>query len=437
MKTLHLSIITIVGITSLVLLGSYIFTNPTTNKYSGPYYTGEENRPYSYVIHEPYQGVDKNFGTVTIQNQTFHVSTVNSGFQNWTKPFWIDMYNVNFTFLNGYKPVDFSNGKIYWARLTFPDGTTGVFNANISKALGQPQYNFTTVLSNHTNPQAGFTVHDGKIQLLVNWPKIHSNLSILGINDTYRPGNPIDFQINANGFDYFDGGETPDINITRADGAIAWKEPQYLVMCCPSELVDYNRTFNLASLGGPVILNETGSYVVKARFNHQTIEKKFSVISQTLVHANLTNHIVYHRFYSASAPQLEYVLKQGQTMTIPVGIYYSEQNAVHLTTLTHVHYCGPVEAQLTPTTNSSYQIPKGCNLDPGDAMPNSPDISAEIDKKFIDLPATITNETTVRDTANLVVSSLQDARTGVYRITIGLTDDNEFHGGSMVYFEVN
>ncbi|MGI0073401.1 MAG: hypothetical protein ACREA3_06290 [Nitrosotalea sp.] len=153
---------------------------------------------------------------------------------------------------------------------------------------------------------------------------------------------------------------------------------------------------------------------------------------------NSTNHIIYHRFYSASTPQLEYVLKQGQSMTIPLNIYYTERNAVQLATFTHIQYCGPVEIQLPPTpTNPGYQVPKECNLDPGDDLPSPPDISAVIDKKSIDLPAIATNETTVRDTANLIVSSSQDARTGVYRITIGLTDDNEFHGGRMVYFKVD
>src|SRR5574337_1208881 len=154
--------------------------------------------------------------------------------------------------------------------------------------------------------------------------------------------------------------------------------------------------------------------------------------------ANSTSPLIYHRFYSASTPQLEYVLKRGQTMTVPVGIYYSERDAVHLTTYTHIHYCGLVSVQLPSTSdNPGYHVPNGCNLDPGDAMSNPADLSAGLDKKAIDLHATATNETTVRVTVNLVVSSSQDARIGVYRVTIGLTDDNEFHGGRMVYFKLD
>jgi hypothetical protein len=161
----------------------------------------------------------------------------------------------------------------------------------------------------------------------------------------------------------------------------------------------------------------------------------FLLFSMTSIHnvlANSSNHTIYHQFYSISTSQLEYVLKQGRTLTIPVNIYYTERNAVHLITFTHIHYCGPEEIQTqSQPVNSSYVVPKGCNLDPGDALPNPSDMTAMIDKKSIDLPASTANETIVRDTTNLIVTSLQDARMGVYRITISLTDDNEFHGCSM------
>ena len=272
MKPLHVAMITIAGIASLVLLGSLIIINPAIFRQAA--------KPHSYEIHEPYQGIDKDFGTITIQNQTFHVVTVRTAFRNDTKPFWYKVYGVKFTFPDGYGPLTFPDGQFYRVVVQFQDDPSQyTLEAGIAGIPIHPAYNFTTVLTNHTNPQAGFTLHNGKIQLLVNWPKIHSELEIVGLNETYRQGQPIDFQITASGFDYFDRGAAPDINITRPDGTAVWQEPQQLVLCCAAELTDYNRTFDLASLGGPVILNETGSYVIEARYNHQTVEKEFVIIN--------------------------------------------------------------------------------------------------------------------------------------------------------------
>ena len=276
MKIQYLAIFVSAAIVSLVVLGTYIIANPILVG-SSVLYGKQENKVYSYVIHEPYSGVDKPFGTVIIQNQTFHVAAPNPALRNSTRPFTIEMYDVEFTFPNGYGPTTFPDGQTYQALVTFPnDPTKYRLDAPIPMIPVRP-YNFTTVLTNHTNPQAGFTVHGGKIQLLVNWPKIHDELSITGLNDTYVLEQPIDFQIRVSGFDYFDAGETPDINITRVDGKVVWQEPPQLVLCCPSDLTDYNGTFNLVSLGGPVILNETGLYRVEARYNHQTVEKDFTV----------------------------------------------------------------------------------------------------------------------------------------------------------------
>lgn len=270
MKALHLAIFTIVGIASLVLLGFLVITNPAIFR--------QPVKPYSYVIHEPYQGFDKGFGTVTIQNQTFQADTINPMLKHDTKPFMTEWYTVNFTFPNGYGPITFPDGQTYRVLVRFQDDPSQyMLEAGIPAIPLHPQYNFTTVLTNHTNPQAGFTLHDGRIQLLVNWPKIHSQVRITGLKDAYMPGQSVDFQIKASGFDYYNRGEYPDINITIADGKMVWHEPQQLVLCCPAELQNYDRAFDIASLGGPVVLNQTGLYTVEARYNHQSVEKDFTV----------------------------------------------------------------------------------------------------------------------------------------------------------------
>jgi hypothetical protein len=98
-----------------------------------------------------------------------------------------------------------------------------------------------------------------------------------------------------------------------------------------------------------------------------------------------------------------------------------------------VLYCGLTEV---PPANSSYAVPKLCNLEPVDVVSNPSDVSATLDKKSFDLPASTANETMPRDTANLTVSSLQDAKTGVYRIAVGLTTDGIGIHSSMVYVDV-
>lgn len=269
MKTVHLSIIIVTTVTASAIIIALLASSFPQNQIP----------VYQYVIHEPYQGVDNDHGTVTIQNQTFHVQNLDKLFDNKSQPAWVQMYDVNFSFPNGIGPQNTSGGQIMESYIAFTDNPVPYRIAiGLGPSPNMPNYDYTTVLSTHKEPQAGFTIHDGTIQLLVNWSKIHSNLSVIDLNDTYRIGQPIDFQIKANGFDYFNAGGTPDINITKSDGTIIWQNPHYLVGCCPAELTDYDSTFNFAKLGGPIILNETGFYKVIAYYNHKTIEKDFTIL---------------------------------------------------------------------------------------------------------------------------------------------------------------
>jgi hypothetical protein len=271
MKTLHLSIAITAGVSAsvIIILGMIILLQPVSK-------VGD----YEYVLHEPYEGVDRFVGTVTIQNQTYHVTNLNMTTFG-SKPFRMEWYNVNFSFPQGLEPQNTPGGQIFEAYVTFPDNTVPYRLAGgLGPSPQSPNYNFTTVLSTHTNPQAGFTIHNGMLQLLVNWSKIHSELNVFGMHDTYTPGQPIDFQIRATGFDYFNAGGAPHINITRSDGTLLWQNPPYLAMCCPPELTDYNETFDPVRLlvKEPIILNETGLYKIAVRYSYQTVEKDFAVL---------------------------------------------------------------------------------------------------------------------------------------------------------------
>lgn len=144
----------------------------------------------------------------------------------------------------------------------------------------------------------------------------------------------------------------------------------------------------------------------------------------------------YHMFFSASTPQLKYVLKQGQTMVIPINVYYTERDTLHLTAFTNVQYCGPIESQMYNTTNPDYKIPKQCNMIIPDNLSNPSDLTAVLEKNSFDFQTVATNETAPRDTTSLTVSSLPDAKTGVYRIAIGLTTDGNGVHSSMTYVDV-
>ncbi|MDE1840224.1 MAG: hypothetical protein KGH87_09950, partial [Thaumarchaeota archaeon] len=72
MKTVHLSIIIVTTVTASAIIIALLASSFPQNQIP----------VYQYVIHEPYQGVDNDHGTVTIQNQTFHVQNLDKLFDN-------------------------------------------------------------------------------------------------------------------------------------------------------------------------------------------------------------------------------------------------------------------------------------------------------------------------------------------------------------------
>ena len=238
-----------------------------------------ENAPgvYQYVINDYYPDLNKKWGTDTIRNQTFHFIDENMS-ASLPKPYWEEMYGINFTFPNGLEPENTPGGGIFEAYVKFPNESVPY---RMAVGIGRNYTDNTsiTVLSTHANPQAGYVLYHGTIRLLVNWNKIHSELQVNGINDTYDIGTPIDFQINAKGFDYFDAGGTPDIQVVDSGGKILWKNPTYMVLCCVAELVDYDRQFNFTKLGGPISINKTGLFKFEISYRNSNYEKQISVIS--------------------------------------------------------------------------------------------------------------------------------------------------------------
>ena len=267
MKTLHLTAI-ISGVVLVVIAILFIMMqNPA--KPSGV---------YEHIITDYTPNTNKTWGTDIIQNQTFHFDDYNMS-ASLPKPYWIDMYDTNFTFPNGLQASPTPGGAILEAYVTFPNETVPY---KIALTLGNnANHKAVTVLSIHKDPQAGYAVYGNTVRLLINWPKIHSDISLVGFNDTYKTGQPIDFQVHANGFDYLDGAETPEFQVKGQDGNIVWSPSNTngLRLCCPQELVTYDRTFDIAKLGGPIVIDRPGLYNLVVSYDHQQITKQFSVIA--------------------------------------------------------------------------------------------------------------------------------------------------------------
>ncbi len=262
MKTLALTTIISAIIIGVIIILAVIPTKPT------------QPGVYDYVITDYTPDTNKTWGTNIIQNQTFHFVDENTS-ETSHKPTSLIWYDTNFTFPNGLEPEITPGGGIFEAYVTFPNETVPY---RMAVGLGHnTDHKTITVLSIHKDPQVGYAIYGNTIRLLVNWPKVHSDLVIKGFNDTYKTSQLIDFQIEAKGFDYFDAGEIPDIMITKPDGTFSWENQKFDVSCCPAELGNYDRTFNFTSLGGPITIEKTGLYNLMISYNRQEIHKQFSV----------------------------------------------------------------------------------------------------------------------------------------------------------------
>ena len=144
-----------------------------------------EVRERMIILHDEYEGIDSDEEDriVTINQKRYFATTYNiprfpSGEIIEVK---ITFHNVTFTFPTGDFPTNPSIGTYVNTILTFPDGIEEPFateeklpdTSSNSSCLYAPARisgtkSATTVLSSHTNPQAGVTAYKGrKIKLLV------------------------------------------------------------------------------------------------------------------------------------------------------------------------------------------------------------------------------------------------------------------------------
>lgn len=144
------------------------------------YYDGATMKPKVELYDYYYDGIGKDNTTVSINNKTYYQTTLNYADYDLKKGTSIQFQNVTFAFPEGV--MNTPGGSFIMLDVKFPDGSEEIYGENKknpdgSGALGgigiPTQYgphlstNSTTVLGNHTMPQAGLTIYNDKIKLLV------------------------------------------------------------------------------------------------------------------------------------------------------------------------------------------------------------------------------------------------------------------------------
>ena len=138
-------------------------------------------KPTIILYDYSYDGIDKDNSMVSINNQTYHQTTLSYSAYNLPKRTLASFQNVTFAFPQG--SLITPGGGFLMLDMTFPDGSEEIYggkalvqNGSATEISGiqiPTQYgphlaaNSVTVLSNHMMPQAGITIYHDKIRLLV------------------------------------------------------------------------------------------------------------------------------------------------------------------------------------------------------------------------------------------------------------------------------
>ena len=178
------------------------------------YYVDPHVNPKVTLYDYYYDGISKDNTTVSINNQTYYQITLNYADYDLKKGTLIQFQNVTFAFPEG--TMNTPGGSFIMLDMKFQDGSQEIYGENKinpdgSGAIGgigiPTQYgphfatNSTTVLSNHLNPQAGLTIYNDKIKLLVSTDDQASSALKLFMStdsDIIQSGNPIGITISVN-----------------------------------------------------------------------------------------------------------------------------------------------------------------------------------------------------------------------------------------------
>jgi hypothetical protein len=162
------------------------------------------------TLQSTYDGINKETGIVTINNQTYYQTTINYTADT-LEGASVQFHNVTFSFPNRIlvspggvtliPDIKFQDGseEIYGKNVRNPDGSGSGSGIGISSFPNSP--NTITVLSNHLNPQAGLTMYIDKIKLLVSTDNQASSALKLYMStdsDIITPGKSIGITISIN-----------------------------------------------------------------------------------------------------------------------------------------------------------------------------------------------------------------------------------------------
>ena len=140
------------------------------------YYHDTHVEPKTTLNDYSYAGIDEEGNTtVSIDNQTYYQTTLNYSASRLPEAIPIQFHNVTFIFPWG--TMITPGGAFVMLDMKFPDSFEEIYGTHTANEFGgiplPTQYgphlavNSTTVLSNHLEPQAGMTIYDDKIKLLV------------------------------------------------------------------------------------------------------------------------------------------------------------------------------------------------------------------------------------------------------------------------------
>lgn len=266
------------------------------------YYDGSTIKPKVELYDYYYNGIDKDNATVSINNQTYYQTTLNYADYDLKKGTSILFQNVTFAFPEGVMATP--GGAFIMLDITFPNGAEEIYGENkknpdgsgVLGGIGIPtQYgphlstNSTTVLGNHVMPQAGMTIYNDKIKLLVSVDDKTStennamvNKITTDLHNVYYTDDKIDFSINFIGF--VQSCDYPHVEILDSNNDTTWKGNNLVQLCDPEmglHPVYVNQTYNLSNgLGGPIMINQTGDYTTHITFYDQILNTNFTVIEE-------------------------------------------------------------------------------------------------------------------------------------------------------------
>ncbi len=120
------------------------------------------------------------------------------------------------------------------------------------------------------------------VQKLVDWGLVLTRLSISDLNETYGIGEQINATINFQGIMHYC--DYPRIQVLDSNQNVVLKSKERNLMCVSIPFIPLpyaTEKFDLQSeYGGPIEINNTGSYTIKISLYGNDIEKEFTVDSK-------------------------------------------------------------------------------------------------------------------------------------------------------------